>query len=67
MNTAVYSTGDKILNVMKEMDMSIPGLAELSGIHENTLLNILLTSRCSSMPKDPMRVPALPLKHGMKK
>lgn len=26
-----------------------------------------LTSRCSSMPKDPMRVPALPLKHGMKK
>lgn len=25
-----------------------------------------LTSRCSSMPKDPMRVPALPLKHGMK-
>lgn len=26
MNTAVYSTGDKILNVMKEMDMSIPGL-----------------------------------------
>lgn len=37
MNTAVYSTGDKILNVMKEMDMSIPGLAELSGIHENTL------------------------------
>lgn len=31
MNTAVYSTGDKILNVMKEMDMSIPGLAELSG------------------------------------
>ena len=41
MNTAVYSTGDKILNVMKEMDMSIPGLAELSGIHENTLLNIL--------------------------
>ena len=41
LNTAVYSTGDKILNVMKEMDMSIPGLAELSGIHENTLLNIL--------------------------
>lgn len=41
MNTAVYSTGDKILNVMKEMDMSIPGLAELFGIHENTLLNIL--------------------------
>lgn len=30
-------------------------------------INILLTSRCSSMPKDPMRVPALPLKHGMKK
>lgn len=41
MSTAVYSTGDKILNIMKETDMSIRGLAELSGISENTLLNIL--------------------------
>lgn len=41
MSTAVYSTGDKILNIMKETDMSIRGLAELSGVHENTLLNIL--------------------------
>lgn len=41
MSTAVYSTGDKILNIMKETDMSIKGLAELSGVSENTLLNIL--------------------------
>lgn len=41
MSTAAYSTGDKILNIMKETDMSIRGLAELSGVHENTLLNIL--------------------------
>lgn len=41
MSTAVYSTGDKILNIVKETDMSIRGLAELSGVSENTLLNIL--------------------------
>lgn len=41
MSTAVYSTGDKILNIMKETDMSIRGFAELSGVSENTLLNIL--------------------------
>ncbi len=41
MSTAVYSTGDKILNIMKETDMSIRGLAELSGVSENNLLNIL--------------------------
>ena len=41
MSTAVYSTVDKILNIMKETDMSIRGLAKLSGVSENTLLNIL--------------------------
>ena len=41
MGTGVLSTGDKILNVMKEMDMSIPGLAALSGVRENTLLDIM--------------------------
>ena len=41
MGTAALSTGDKILNLMKEMDMSIPGLAALSGIRENTLLNVM--------------------------
>lgn len=40
MSTAVYGTGDKILNIMKETDMSIRGLAELSGVSENILLNI---------------------------
>ena len=37
MGTGVLSTGDKILNMMKDMDMSIPGLVALSGVHENTL------------------------------
>ena len=41
MGTAVLSTGDKILNVMKDMDMGIPGLAALSGVREDTLLDIL--------------------------
>ena len=41
METAVLSTGDKILNVMKDMDMGIPGLAALSGVREDTLLDIL--------------------------
>ena len=41
MGTAVLSTGDKILNAMKEMDMGIPGLTALSGVHEDTLLDIL--------------------------
>lgn len=41
MRTEVLSTGDKILNIMKEMDMGIPGLAALTGIWENTLLNII--------------------------
>lgn len=41
MSTAVLSTGDKILNLMKEMEMDIPGLAALSGVQENTLLNVI--------------------------
>ena len=41
MGTAVLSAGDKILNVMKDMDMGIPGLAALSGVREDTLLDIL--------------------------
>ena len=41
MGTGVLSTGDKILNVMKDMDMSIPGMAALSGVRENTLLDIM--------------------------
>ena len=41
MGTGVLSTGDKILNMMKDMDMSIPGLEALSGVHENTLLDIM--------------------------
>lgn len=41
MSTAVLGTGDKILSLMKEMEVSIPGLAALSGIQENELLNIL--------------------------
>lgn len=41
MSTTVLSTGDKILSLMKEMEMDIPGLAALSGVQENTLLNVL--------------------------
>lgn len=41
MSTVVLSTGDKILNLMKEMDMSIPGLAALSGIRKDTLFNVM--------------------------
>ena len=41
MGTEVLSTGDKILNVMKDMDMGIPSLAALSGVRENTLLDIM--------------------------
>ena len=41
MGTGVLSTGDKILNMMKDMDMGIPGLAALSGVRENTLLDIM--------------------------
>ena len=41
MGTVVLSTGDKILNLMKEMDMGIQGLSALSGIRENTLLNVI--------------------------
>ena len=41
MSMAVLGTGDKILSLMKEMEISIPGLASLSGIQENELLNIL--------------------------
>jgi len=41
MSMAVLGTGDKILSLMKEMEISIPGLAALSGIQENALLNIL--------------------------
>ena len=38
MGMEILSTGDKILNVMKDMDMGIPGLAALSGVRENTIL-----------------------------
>ena len=41
MGTGVLSTGDKILYIMKDMDMGIPGLAVLSGVRENTLLDIM--------------------------
>ena len=41
MSMAVLGTGDKILSLMKEMEISIPGLASLSGIQENEILNIL--------------------------
>lgn len=39
--TGILSTGDKILNLMKEMDMGIQGLAALSGMPEDALLNVI--------------------------
>ncbi len=42
MGTGVLSTGDKILYIMKDMDMGIPGLAALSGVRENTLLDMFI-------------------------
>ena len=41
MGTEILSTGDKILSIMKDMDMGIPGLAALSGVREDTLLDIM--------------------------
>ena len=41
MGTEILSTGDKILNTMKDMDMSISDLAALSGVRENMLLDIM--------------------------
>ena len=41
MGTGVLCTGDKILYIMKDMDMGISGLAALSGVRENTLLDIM--------------------------
>ena len=41
MGAEILSTGDKVLNAMKEMDMSILGLAALSGVREDTLLDIM--------------------------
>ena len=41
MGTGVLSTGDKILYTMKDMDMGISGLAALSGVREDTLLDIM--------------------------
>lgn len=40
-STVVFSMGDKILNAMKNMEMSIPGLAVVSGVGENALMDIL--------------------------
>lgn len=45
MGTGVLSTGDKILYTMKDMDMGIPGLAALSGVREDTLLDIMVGIR----------------------
>lgn len=40
-NTVVLSTGDKILNIMKEMEISIPELAGMSGVRESVIMDIL--------------------------
>ena len=36
-NAVILSTGDKILNIMKDMEISIPELAGMSGVHESVI------------------------------
>lgn len=43
--TVVYSTGDKILNIMKEQDMDIPELSLRCGVREDVLMDILADIR----------------------
>jgi len=37
----MFTTGDKLLNVMKEEEISIMGLARASGVAESTIMDIL--------------------------
>ena len=37
----MFTTGDKLLNVMKEEEISIAELAKISGVPEHTILEIL--------------------------
>ena len=40
-NAVVLSTGDKILNIMKDMEISIPELSVMSGVRESVIMDIL--------------------------
>ncbi|MBO5031531.1 MAG: XRE family transcriptional regulator [Lachnospiraceae bacterium] len=37
----MLSTGDKILNIMKDMEISIPELSGMSGVRESVIMDIL--------------------------
>ena len=37
----MYTTGDKLLNVMKEEEIGIAELARISGVQERTILDIM--------------------------
>ena len=37
----MYTTGDKLLNVMKEEEIGIAELARISGVPERTILDIM--------------------------
>lgn len=37
----MFTTGDKLLHMMKEEEISIPELARLSGVPEHTILDIM--------------------------
>ena len=37
----MYTTGDKLLNVMKEEEIGISELARISGVPERTILDIM--------------------------
>lgn len=38
----MYTTGDKLLNVMKEEEIGIAELARISGVQERTILDIMV-------------------------
>ena len=40
-NAVILSTGDKILNIMKDMEISIPELSGMSGVRESVIMDIL--------------------------
>lgn len=40
-NAVVLSTGDKILNLMKDMEIGIPELSGMSGVRESVIVDIL--------------------------
>lgn len=45
----MFTTGDKLLNVMKEEEVSIMELSRMSGVPERTIMDILAASGSRSL------------------